>query len=66
MAVFESDDITVGQTVAHTIQLWRHGLGTPCGSRLSKRTGTLIRSVSKPSGRNGGAGPYDTTTTGPR
>ena len=29
--------ITVRQTVLHTIQLCPHGLGTPCGSRLSRR-----------------------------
>ena len=27
--------------------------------------GTIIRSVSKPSSHISGAGPYDTTTTGP-
>ena len=31
------DGITVRQTVAHTIQLWPRGLGTPRGSHLSKR-----------------------------
>ena len=33
----ENDGTTVRQTVAHTIQLWPHELGTPCGSRLSRR-----------------------------
>ena len=33
----ENDGTTVRQTVSHTIQLWPHGLGTPCGSRLSRR-----------------------------
>ena len=35
--VSENDGITVGQAVAHTIQLWPRGLGTPCGSRLLRR-----------------------------
>ena len=33
----ENDGITVRQTIAHAIQLWPHGLGTPCGSHLSRR-----------------------------
>ena len=33
----ENDDITVRQTVAHTIHLWPHGLCTPYGARLSRR-----------------------------
>ena len=33
----ENDGITVRQTVAHTIQLWSHGLDTPRGSCLSRR-----------------------------
>ena len=65
--MYENDGITVRQTVSHTIQLWPIGLGSPCGSRLSRRKaekGTIIRSVSKPSCRNSGAGPYDTKTMG--
>ena len=27
----ENNGITVRQTVAHTIPLWPHGLGMPCG-----------------------------------
>ena len=34
--MYENDGITVKQTVAHTTQLWPHGLGMPCGSRLSR------------------------------
>ena len=33
----ENNGITVRQTVAHTVQLWPHGLGTPCGSCLLRR-----------------------------
>ena len=33
----DNDGITVRQTVAHTAQLWPRGLGTPRGSRLSRR-----------------------------
>ena len=33
----ENDGTTVRQTVAHTMQLWPHGLGTSCGSRPSRR-----------------------------
>ena len=33
----EHDGITVRQTVAHTVQLRPRGLGTPCGSDLSRR-----------------------------
>ena len=32
----ENDGTTVRQT-AHTMQLWPHELGAPCGSRLSRR-----------------------------
>ena len=35
--VSENYGTTVRQTVAHTIHLWPHGLGTPCGSRFSRR-----------------------------
>ena len=49
--------ITVKQTT-YTVQLWRHGLGMPCGSRLSRRT-------CKSSSRISGAGSYDTITMGP-
>ena len=37
LVMSENDGTTVRQTVAHTIQLWPNGLGTPCCSRLSKR-----------------------------
>ena len=37
----ENDGTTVRQTVAHTIQLLPHGLGTPRGSRLSRRNALL-------------------------
>ena len=33
----KNDGITIRQTVAHTIQLWPHGLGMPRGSFLLKR-----------------------------
>ena len=36
-AMSENDGITVRQTEEPTIQLWPHGLGTPCVSRLSRR-----------------------------
>ena len=62
----ENDDITVRQTVAHTITTvatWaRYAM---CFTPFEKK-GTIIRSVSKPSCSNSGAGPYDTITTGPR
>ena len=62
----ENDGITVRQTVAHTIQLWPHGLDTSCGSHLCEEKDTTTRSLSKPRSRISGAPPYDTTTTGPR
>ena len=37
LVMSENDDITVRQTVAHTIKLWSRGLGTPSDSRLSRR-----------------------------
>ena len=49
----ENDGITVKQTVAHTILLWPHGLGT------------IISYVFKTSSRISGAGPYDTIIKGP-
>ena len=33
----KNDGITVIQTVAHTIQLWPHGLSMPCGWYLSRK-----------------------------
>ena len=37
LVMSENDGTTVRQTVAHTVQLWTHDLGTPCGSRFSRR-----------------------------
>ena len=60
----ENDCITVRQTVEHTIHLWPHGM--PCGFMPFEEKCIIISSVSKPSCSSSGAGPYDTTTTGPR
>ena len=61
----ENDGITVRQTVAThhtTVAAWaRYAMWfTPFDVN-----GTIIRSLSKPSCRNSGAGPYDTATMGP-
>ena len=65
LVVSENDGITVRQTVAHTIQLWPHGLGAMWFTPFEEK-GTIIHSVSKSSSHISGAGPYDTTTTDPR
>ena len=52
------DGITVRQKVAHTEQLWLHGLGVPRGSCLLRRKGTIVMLAHMTQQQRGPGGEY--------